>query len=196
MKRAALEVAVLSILAAIPTAAGYVLGPATRALSQASSLLNLPLAPRLGFLPLVTSVVLARLYLGRGAALKEGFLLSLAGAVFHPRDLQLRFPRNVMLGLGVELALLKASSPGLAECLLASLAGGLLSYLPYLFFAPLGAPGAALYAAIVLATANHLLTCAAGGYLAALVARKLPQLPGFARGAPPGRASGEALRPE
>ena len=177
MKRAAVEAAVLSILAAIPTAAGYVLGPATRALSQASSLLNLPFAPRLGFLPLATSVVLARLYLGRGAALKEGVLLALTGAVFHPRDLQFRVPRNAMLGLGVELALLKAGAPGLAECLLASLAGGLLSYVPYLLFAPLGAPSAVLYAALVLATINHLLTCAAGGYLAVLVARKLPRLP-------------------
>jgi hypothetical protein len=181
LKQAAVEIAVLSILAAIPTAAGYVLGPATRAVSQLSSLAGLPFAPRLGFLPLVTSVVLARLYLGRGAALKEGVLLAVTGAVFHPRDLQLRLPRNVMLGLGVELALLKAGNPGSAECLLASLAGGLLSYAPYLLFAPLGVPSAALYAALVLSTVNHLITCAAGGYLAVLVARKLPRLPGFAQ---------------
>jgi len=179
LKRAAVEVAVLSILAAIPTAAGYVLGPATRAVNQLSSLAGLSFAPRLGFLPLVTSVVLARLYLGRGAALKEGVLLAVTGAVFHPRDLQLRLPRDIMLGLGVELALLKSGNPGSAECLLASLVGGLLSYAPYLFFAPLGAPSAALYAALVLATANHLITCAAGGYLAALVAKKLPWLPGL-----------------
>lgn len=180
MKRAAVEVAVLSILAAFPTAAGYVLGPLTRTLDQFSSMLSLPITPRLGFLPLVTSVVLARLYLGRSAALKEGILLALTGAFFHPRDLQLRFLRNVMLGLGTELALLKAGNPGVAECLLASLAGGLFSYVPYLLFAPLGAPSAALYAALVLATANHLLTCAAGGYLAVLVARRLPRLPNLA----------------
>lgn len=178
MRRATLEVVVLSLLAAVPTAAGYVLGPLSRALGAVASSTGVPFAPRLGFLPLVTVTVLARAYLGRGAAVKEGLLLAVTGALLHPRDLTLRFARNVLLGVGVELSLLGAKRLNAALCVLAGLAGGLLSYAPYLLFTPLS-PGSALaaYAALVLSAANWLLTCALGAYVAALALKRVPRLP-------------------
>ncbi|MCX8180461.1 MAG: hypothetical protein N3E41_03655 [Thermofilaceae archaeon] len=176
MKKTVMEVAVLSILAAIPTALGYVLGPLSRAFSAVSGALGVPIAPRLGFIPLVTSTVLARAYLGRGAAVKEGALLALLGMLFHPRDLSLRLPRNFMLGVGVELAMLGAGSIDKAYCVVAGVAGGLLSYTPYLLFTPWGAPSAALYLTILLSSANWLLSCAIGGYIAAVVLERVSKL--------------------
>ena len=168
MKKRVLEVAILSTLAAVPTAMGYVLGPLSRALNAATSTLGLPFAPRLGFIPLVTATVLARAIVGKGAALKEGVLLALLGAVFHPTDLTLRFLRDLMLGVGVEVATLSCKSFDASSCVIAGILGGFISYTPYLVFAPAASAAVALYAAIVLSTANWLVSCAIGGYLAYL----------------------------
>ncbi|MEM3943081.1 MAG: hypothetical protein QXJ59_03260 [Thermofilaceae archaeon] len=172
MRRAVVEVAVLSILAAVPTALGYVLGPLSRALSATARAFGFPVAPRLGFIPLVTVTVLARAYLGRGAAVKEGVLLALLGAVFHPRDLSLRVLRNIMLGVGVELGMIGVKRIDAWSCVLAGLVGGALSYTPYLLFAPLSVGAAVLYAALILSSVNWLLSCAIGGYLASIVFRR------------------------
>lgn len=171
----------LSLLAAIPTALGYVLGPLTRAISRAASLTGIPLSPRLGLLPLTTVTVLARAYLGRGGAIKEGILLATTGAFFHPRDLSLRVPRNILLGIGIELALLKAEKFSTVECVLASLVGGVISYTPYLLFAtPQGVFSAAVFlASIIVSTVNYLLTMAIGGYFASLVLKRARALPGL-----------------
>lgn len=176
MRKAVVEVAVLSLLAAIPTALGYALGPVSRALSTASRATGFPLAPRLGFIPIVTVTVLARTCLGRGAAVKEGVLLALLGAVFHPRDLTLRTLRNMMLGVGVEIGTLGVKRVDLWSCVLASLVGGAFSYTPYLIFTPLGVGSAALYATLVLSSVNWLLSCAIGGYLAGIVAKRAGEL--------------------
>ncbi len=170
----------LSLLAAIPTALGYVLGPLTRAVSGAASLAGMPISPRLGLLPLTTVTVLARAYIGRGGAIKEGILLATTGAFFHPRDLSLRVPRNILLGVGVELALLKAEKFSAAECVLASLVGGVFSYTPYLLFATPGIFSAAVFlASVIVSTVNYLLTMVIGGYFASLVLKRARTLPGL-----------------
>lgn len=170
----------LSFLAAIPTALGYILGPLTRTVDRVTSLIGLPLSPRLGLLPLATVTVLARAYLGRGGGVKEGVLLAATGAFFHPRDLSLRLPRNILLGVGIELALLKVEKPGAPECILASLIGGIFSYTPYLLFAPSEMFSATVFlASIIISTVNYLLAIVIGGYFAALVLERWEVLPGL-----------------
>lgn len=175
-----MEIAVLSLLAAIPTALGYVLGPLTRTIGRVTLLVGLPISPRLGLLPLATVTVLARAYLGKGGGVKEGILLAATGAFFHPRDLGLRLPRNILLGVGIELALLKVEKPGAPECILASLMGGIFSYTPYLLFAPPEMFSATVFlASIIVSTVNYLLAIVIGGYFAALVLKRVKALPGL-----------------
>ncbi len=162
------------MLTAIPTALGYVLGPLTHAINAIPKAVGLPIGVRLGFMSLAVSVVLARALLGRGAALTQGILLAVTGvALHHGEPPFIRAPKDVLLGLGVELVTLSAKEELSAKRVLAaSVVGGLLSYTPYLLFLPCQTPYASLAAALALMP-SFLMSCVVGGLLASELMERL-----------------------
>ena len=162
------------MLTAIPTALGYVLGPLTHAINAIPKAVGLPVGVRLGFMSLVVSVVLARALLGKGAALTQGLLLAVTGvALHHGEPPFIRAPKDVLLGLGVELATLGAKGElSTKRVLVASVAGGLLSYTPYLLFLPRQSPYASLAVTLVLMP-SFLMSCVMGSLLASELVERL-----------------------
>ena len=196
--RRSFRIALFAFLTAIPTALGYVLGPITHSINYLFSVLSLPgLGPglpgtlHLGFTPLVAVTVLARAYLGRGAALVEGVLLAITGIIFHPSEPAIiRGPKDVLLGVGVELVLLRkreGDAFSTSEAVVASFVGGLLSYLPYLTLAiPLSLYTLGLfYVSLLILMSGYLVSCLIGGYIAGQVLKVLPPEMAW-RGAPAG----------
>ena len=187
--RASFKAALLAVLTAIPTGLGYVLGPIAHSADRLLSMIVIPgLGPlpwkiHLGFMPLVVVTILARVLLGRGAAILEGILLAITGIIFHPsKPAVITGPRDVLLGVGVELVLLKEGEGraiGTAEAVVAGFFGGLLSYLPFLAFAPLPGPyalqsAALFYISILVMMSSYLVDCLIGGFIAGQVVKALP----------------------
>ena len=169
-------ISLLAVLTALPTALGYVLGPLTHSLNALLGLVPfLPIRFSLGFIPLVISTILARAYLGRGGAVVEGVLLAVTGVFLHPtQPAPILLMRDILLGVGVEVSLIRSSDLVLSSILLSSLFGGLASYLPYLLYAsPLSNP-LLIYSSWVILMSNKLLSALIGGYLSYLILRRLP----------------------
>ena len=185
-QRLSFKIAFFAILTAIPTGLGYVLGPLTHSVNYLFSVISLPgLGPglpgtlHLGFTPLVTVTILARAYLGRGSAIMEGVLLAITGLFFHPGEPAIiRGPKDVLLGVGVELTLLKKGEVdvGIADAIVASFVGGLMSYLPYLTLAiPLSLYLLGVfYVSLLILMSGYLVSCLIGGYIAGHVLKVLP----------------------
>ena len=196
--RSSFKAALLAVLTAIPTGLGYVLGPITHSADRLLSMIVVPgLGPipwklHLGFMPLVVVTILARVLLGRGAAVLEGVLLAITGIIFHPsKPAVITGPRDVLLGVGVELVMLKegeGKAIGIAEAVVAGFVGGLMSYLPFLAFSPLPGPyalqsAALLYISILVLMSSYLVSCLVGGYIAGQVVKALPSTwLGFGKG--------------
>jgi len=187
--RSSFKAALLAVLTAIPTGLGYVLGPITHSADRILSLVVIPgLGPlpwklHLGFMPLVIATILARVLLGRGAAVLEGVLLAITGIIFHPgKPAVITGPRDVLLGVGVELVLLRereGKAIGTAEAVVASFLGGLMSYIPFLAFTPLPGPyalqsAALIYISVLVLMSSYLISCLIGGYIAGQVVKALP----------------------
>lgn len=162
----------LAVLTAIPTALGYVLGPLTHFVNLSFKLMGIPFSLKLGLASLVLVTVLARAYIGRGAATIEGLLLGVTAVFFHVSEPPtIRIPKDTLLGIGIDVALLKSENVNLRNAIAASLLGGALSYIPYLIFAP----SALLFLALLLiVTSGYFISCMLGGYLAGLVLRYVP----------------------
>jgi len=161
------KVALHALLTAIPTVFGYVLGPLTHTINIFLSFTGLPIGVRLGFMSLVMVVILARAILGRGAALVQGFLLAVTGAIFHYGESPLiRIPKDFLLGVGVEVALLRVDGTkvNVKQIIMASIIGGVFSYIPYIMFVPLSTFHLALFASILLMP-SFLLSCILGGLI-------------------------------
>ena len=196
--RSSFKAALLAVLTAIPTGLGYVLGPITHSADRLLSMIVVPgLGPipwklHLGFMPLVVVTILARVLLGRGAAVLEGVLLAITGIIFHPsKPAVITGPRDVLLGVGVELVMLRegeGKAIGIAEAVVAGFVGGLMSYLPFLAFSPLPGPyalqsAALLYISILVLMSSYLVSCLVGGYIAGQVVKALPSTwLGFGKG--------------
>jgi hypothetical protein len=166
----------LGVLTAIPTAIGYVLGPISHATDAVFKAVGLPFNVGLGFATLALVCILARHYLGRGGALAQGILLGLTGVIFHPgQSFMILFPRDVLLGLGVEIPLLATDRIGGKGTLAASILGGALSYLPYMFFVPL-TPTVffSAYAVVLLLAMGKMISAALGGWIAFGIIRVVP----------------------
>lgn len=171
------KVALLAVLTAIPTALGYVLGPITHSVNLIFKVLGIPFGLKLGFTSLVLVTILARAYLGRGAATIEGLLLGLTAIIFHTSEPPtIRIPKDLLLGIGVDLALLKSGKVDVISSVFASLIGGALSYIPYLLLLPLESYTTIIFLTILLlAISGYLISCALGGFLAGMVMKRLPQ---------------------
>jgi len=175
MTRKSFKVALHAILTAVPTVLGYVLGPLTHTINLLLSFTGLPIGVRLGFMSLVIVVILARAILGRGAALVQGVLLAITGVIFHHGESPLvRIPKDFLLGLGVEIALLRLSRPkiNVKQALVASILGGILSYIPYLMFIPSSVFHLALVASILLMP-SFLTSCIIGGIIAMEILKRV-----------------------
>jgi len=174
MTNKSFRVALHAILTAIPTVLGYVLGPLTHTVNLFLSFTGLPIGVRLGFMSLVMVVILARAVLGRGAALLQGTLLAITGALFHHGESPLiRVPKDFLLGLGVEVALFRVNEPKISvrQALIASIFGGILSYIPYLMFIPSNMLHLALITSILLMP-SFLLSCIIGGIIASEILKR------------------------
>jgi len=168
----AVTVSMLAVLTAIPTALGYVLGPMTHFVNLTFKLIGIPFSLKLGFASLVLVTILARAYLGRGAAVVEGLLLGITAIFFHTSEPPvIRLPKDTLLGIGVDVALLKSENIGVKGALVASFLGGLLSYIPYLVFAP---SALLFFTLLLVATSGYLISCVIGGFLASLILKFFP----------------------
>ena len=168
----AVTVSLLAVLTAIPTALGYVLGPITHFVNLSFKLIGIPFSLRFGFTSIVLVTILARAYLGRGAAIVEGLLLGITAIFFHTSEPPtIRVPKDTLLGIGVDLTLLKSENIGLKSAIVASFLGGILSYIPYLLFDP---SALLFFTLLLVATSGYLISCAIGGFLASLILKFLP----------------------
>jgi len=162
----------LAVLTAIPTALGYVLGPMTHFVNLSFKLVGIPFSIKLGFASLVLVTILARAYLGRGAAVLEGLLLGITAVFFHTSEPPtVRIPRDALLGIGVDIVLLKSEKIGIKGAIVASLLGGILSYIPYLVFAHLTL---LFFTLLLIATSGYLVSCVIGGFLSSLILKCFP----------------------
>jgi hypothetical protein len=172
------KVALLAVLTAIPTATGYILGPLSSFINLSFKLMGIPFGVKLGFASLVLVTILARSYLGRGAATTEGLLLGITAIFFHVSEPPtIRIPKDLLLGVGVDIALFKSSEVDIKSSIFASIIGGALSYVPYLLILPVESYTTVLLLTIVLvAMSGYLISCAMGGFVAGLVLKNLPDI--------------------
>lgn len=168
----AVTVSLLAVLTAIPTALGYVLGPMTHFINLSFKLIGVPFSLKLGFASIVLVTILARAYLGRGAAVVEGLLLGITAIFFHTSEPPIiRVPKDTLLGIGVDVALLKSENIGMKSAIVASFLGGILSYIPYLMFAP---SVLLFFTLLLVTTSGYLISCVIGGFLASLILKLFP----------------------
>ena len=178
MMRRSFKIVLHAILTSIPTVLGYVLGPLTHTINLVLSFTKIPIGIRLGFMSLTTVIVIARLILGKGAALTQGFLLAITGAIFHHSQSPLIIvPRDILLGVGIEITLSRTKGVEISAfyAILASIVGGLLSYLPYLIFLPLEYYHLALITSILLMP-NFIISCIIGGYIALELSKQIQKI--------------------
>ncbi len=174
-----LKVSLLAILTALPTALGYVLGPLTHTADLIFTIFGIPFKLHLGFMPLVISVILARAYIGRSGALIEGILLGVTSIFFHSKSEPpiIRVPKDILLGLGVELAMLRYKKIDIWLTIFSALIGGFFSYIPYLFFTPLGFHSLIIYyISIIILMFSYLISCILAGYLAGIILERTQAL--------------------
>ena len=168
MVRKSVRISVYALLTALPTALGYVLGPLTHSIDMVFAAAGVPVKAHLGLMVLVLSVVAGRSMMGPGSATILGVLLGLTGVVFHPSEPAfIRFPKDVLLGVGVDLGFLLPLGKGRGRAITASALGGFLSYLPYLLFAPPGVFASILYMmSLLILWSSYLFSCIIGGLVA------------------------------
>lgn len=168
----AVTVSLLAVLTAIPTALGYVLGPMTHFINLSFKLIGIPFSFKFGFVSIVLVTILARAYLGRGAAIVEGLLLGITAIFFHTSEPPtIRVPKDTLLGIGVDVALLKSENIGMKSSIVASFLGGILSYIPYLVFSP---SPLLFFTLLLVATSGYLISCVIGGFLASIILKFFP----------------------
>ncbi len=131
------ELSILSMLAAIPTALGYVIGPISHAINSFSELIFIHIP--VGFILVAYSILLARLIVNRpGIGFIEGLIVGLFGAFFHPGGAPfLKLIRDMVFGLAVDAIIFKSATPSRYRVFIAGAVSGPLCFVPYLFFAPI-----------------------------------------------------------
>ncbi|HDM24017.1 hypothetical protein DRO02_05785 [archaeon] len=131
------ELSILSMLAAIPTALGYVTGPISHAINSFSELIFIHIP--VGFILVAYSILLARLIVNRlGIGFAEGLIVGLLGAFFHPGGAPfLKLIRDIAFGVAVDAIIFKSISPSRYRVFIAGALASPLCFIPYLFFAPI-----------------------------------------------------------
>ncbi len=131
------ELSILSMLAAIPTALGYVIGPISHAINNLLEFLFIHIP--VGFVLVAYSILLARLVVNRlGIGFIEGLIVGLLGAFFHPGGAPfLKLIRDIVFGLAVDAIIFKSKAPSRYRVFIAGAVAGPLCFVPYLFFAPI-----------------------------------------------------------
>ncbi len=173
------DVALYVVLTGLPTALGYIMGPITHTVNNLIELsgIPIPIQLKLGFIWLPFSVLLARALIGKGAAITEGILLGITAIFFHPgKEPFIRLLRDVMLGVGIEVSLIKSNKLNKLNTIIAGISGGFFSYIPYLLFVPFYIEMIAfLLASILILMINHIIASIIGCYIGLIILNRVKQ---------------------